>query len=265
MVLVIMKLIPLVIEVKRMKVIKRGDIHQLIFYPRVFPVNCYLVEEEKELTLIDTALPNSYRAILGFVEKLGKPLTRIVLTHAHGDHIGSLDNLKERVPEARVYISQRDDRLLRGDRSLDPEERSLPIQGGVPKPGAIKTRPDGFLKEGDTLGSLSVISTPGHTPGSLSFLDGRSRAMIVGDALQTRGGVAVAGQKKWLFPFPAWATWSKEEALKSAKKIQDLQPSLLAVGHGRMLPHPERALAKAILELEMSLKRTKGVSHGIEA
>lgn len=238
---------------KKMKVVKEDFIYQLNFYPTLFPVNCYMVEEETELTLVDAALPNSYKSILETAQKIGKPLTRIVLTHAHGDHIGSLDKLKDMLPDAKVYISKRDERLLRGDQSLDENEIKTPIKGGVPKPETVKTRPDVLLHEGDRIGSLRAINTPGHTPGSMSFIDERTNAIIAGDAFQTHGGVAVSGQMQILFPFPAMATWSKEEALKSAKKIINQKPSLLAVGHGKMIKQPVNIIEHAIHKLEKSI------------
>lgn len=61
----------------------------------VFPVNCYLVEEEEGLTLIDAALPYSSKGILMVAESIGKPITKIVLTHAHEDHLGALDSIKK--------------------------------------------------------------------------------------------------------------------------------------------------------------------------
>jgi glyoxylase-like metal-dependent hydrolase (beta-lactamase superfamily II) len=86
-------------------------------------VNVYLVEEEDGLTVIDTALPGSTKAILAAAAKFsGKPITTILLTHAHGDHIGSLDKLHAAVPEAAVVISARDARLLVKDKTLDPDE-----------------------------------------------------------------------------------------------------------------------------------------------
>ncbi|MBD1379807.1 MBL fold metallo-hydrolase [Metabacillus arenae] len=236
-----------------MKVVKEGFIHQLTFYPALFPVNCYIVEEKNELTLVDAALPNSCKSIIETVQKIGKPLTRIVLTHAHGDHIGSLDKLKDILPDAKVYISKRDERLLRGDHSLDENENQTPIKGGVPKPEEVKTRPDVLLKEGDQIGSLRAISTPGHTPGSMSFIDERTNAIIAGDAFQTRGGIAVSGHLKLLFPFPAMATWNKEESLKSAKKIKNQKPSLLAVGHGKMIKQPASIFELAIHKLEKTI------------
>ena len=56
-------------------------------------VNVYLVGEDDGLTLVDTALPRSSKAILQAAGDLGAPIRRILLTHAHGDHVGSLDEL----------------------------------------------------------------------------------------------------------------------------------------------------------------------------
>lgn len=234
-----------------MKMTQIGTLYQLTFMPRFFPVNCYLVEEEDGLTLIDAALPYSKSAILQAADKIGKPITRIVLTHAHDDHVGALDALKEALPGVPVHISSRDARLLAGDVSLDPGEPNSPIRGGVPK--KLKTRADITLQDGDRVGSLLAVSVPGHTPGSMAFLDTRSRSLIAGDAMQTRGGVAVSGQMKPLFPFPAFATWSKQSALDSARKIAALSPSLLAVGHGGMLREPLAAIQRAITEAETKL------------
>lgn len=231
-----------------MRITKIGTVFQLSFMPRVFPVNCYLVEEENELTLIDAALPFSTKGIMDAAERIGKPITRIVLTHAHNDHIGALDALKELLPNAQVSISSRDSLLLAGDSTLLPNEKDKPIRGGVPK--NIKTKPDLLLEDGDRIGSLEVIATPGHTPGSITLLDTRNRSLIAGDAFITRGKIVVSGLMNALFPFPALATWDKRIALESAKKLMSYQPSLLAVGHGKMLKQPGAKIEQAIAEAE---------------
>lgn len=235
-----------------MRVIKEGYLYQLTFMPRFFPVNCYFIEEEDGLTLIDAALPYSAKPILQAAEKIGKQIKRIVLTHAHGDHVGALDELKAKL-DVPVYISDRDSRLLADDTTLDSTEPQTPIRGGVPK--NIKTRPDVLLKEGDQIGSLEVISSPGHTPGSISLLDKRSNIMIAGDAFQTRGGTAVSGVTIPWFPFPAMATWNKETALQSARKISELNPTLLAVGHGELLRNPAGSIEKAIQKAEAAFTK----------
>lgn len=227
---------------------KYGQLIQLSFMPRLFPVNCYLVEEEEGVTLIDAALPYSANGILQAVQEIGKPLTRIVLTHVHDDHVGALDVLKTRFPEIPVYVSARDARLMEGDVSLDPGEPATPIRGGVPK--KLASRADVTFTDGERIGSLLAVAAPGHTPGSFALLDTRSGALIAGDAFQTRAGIAVSGTVRPLFPFPALATWHKETALASARKLAGLKPSLLAVGHGPVLEQPAAAIAKAIAAAE---------------
>lgn len=235
-----------------MRVIKEGFLYQVTFMPKLFPVNCYFIEEEEGLTLVDAALPNSAKPILQAAQQIGKPIKRIVLTHAHGDHIGALDQLKDQL-QVPVYISARDSRLLAGDTSLDPSEPQSPIRGGIPK--NIKTKADVLLQDGEQIGSLTAFSTPGHTPGSMSFLDQRTNAIIAGDAFQTRGGTAVSGITVPWFPFPAMATWNKDAALNSAKIIQGLKPSLLAVGHGELLRSPGEHIEKAIKKAEAILSK----------
>ncbi|WP_226667951.1 MBL fold metallo-hydrolase [Metabacillus litoralis] len=236
-----------------MKVTRNGDLIQLTFLPGFFPVNCYILEEDNELTLIDTGIPSSYQGIVKVIKELGKPLTNIVLTHAHGDHVGSLNKLKSNFPKVPLSISLRDSRLLKGDTSLDQHEPQTPIKGGIPKD--INVTPEKLLEDSDEIGSLQVILTPGHTPGSISLFDTRSGAIIAGDAIQTRGGVAVSGQIRPLFPFPAMATWNKKQALESVKKIKGLSPSLLAVGHGHMIEAPSVHLQKSIDKAEENLNK----------
>lgn len=235
-----------------MRTIRKQTVYQLTFLPRVFPVNAYLVEEEDGLTVIDAALPYSVQGILRAAARIGKPITRIALTHAHGDHVGALDALKAALPQVPVHISLRDSRLLAGDRSLDVHEVQSPIRGDVPKAGKVKTKPDVLLQDGDRIGSLLAIAAPGHTPGHMAFFDTRNGALIAGDAFQTRGGIAVSGQLRPLFPFPAMATWNKEASLATARKLNALNPSLLAVGHGPMLEQPQAKIEQAIQTAERS-------------
>lgn len=236
-----------------MRVTQEGNLLQLTWMPGWFPVNCYLVEEDKELTLIDAAMSFSVQGIIRTAASLNKPITRIVLTHAHGDHVGALDALKQRLPDARVYISERDASLLGGDRSLRQDEPQTPIKGSVPS--KIATRPDILLRDGDYAGSLRAVSTPGHTPGSMSFLDERSGALIAGDAFQTFRRTAVAGTVVPWFPFPAMATWNKDQALASAFKLLAASPSVLAVGHGNMLISPVEHMKQAAHEAQLKLQK----------
>ncbi|HEX6482743.1 MAG TPA: MBL fold metallo-hydrolase [Ktedonobacteraceae bacterium] len=227
----------------------------LLQLTRLVAFNCYLVREDDGFTLIDTNMSGQAQAIMQGASKLGLPIVRILLTHAHVDHVGSLDALHDALPHAQVAISERDARFLSGDKSLDPSEPQVRLRGGYP---ICKTKPALLLHEGDRIGSLEVIATPGHTPGHVAFLDTRDHAVIAGDAFQTQGGVAVSGTFEWLFPLPALATWHKGLALESARKLLALQPSLLAVGHGRVLSYPQAAMERAIHVMERSLAKEEG-------
>jgi glyoxylase-like metal-dependent hydrolase (beta-lactamase superfamily II) len=206
-------------------------------------VNVYLVSEEDGLTVIDTALPGSTAAIAKAAEQIGQPVQRILLTHAHGDHVGSLDVLHERFPDAEVLISVRDARLLDKDMTLDADEPQGKIKGSVP---GTKTRPNTRLREGDMVGSLQAVAAPGHTPGHFAFIDTRDRTLYCGDAYSTLAGVATSAKANPLFPLPVLATWDKPTALASAKALRALDPARLAPGHGKVVESPGAAMDKAI-------------------
>lgn len=206
-------------------------------------VNCYLVREDDGLTLVDAMIPWSAKAIQAAAAKLGAPILRIALTHAHSDHIGSLDALHAMLPEAEVLISSRDARLLAKDRRLDPGEPQTKLRGGL---SGAATTPTRTFEDGEMVGSLQVIATPGHTPGHVSFHDPRSNTLICGDAFATLGGVATTAKGNWKFPLPAMATWHKPTALESARKLLALNPEHLAPGHGAIVDSPTAAMATAI-------------------
>lgn len=227
-----------------MRITHHGDyVVQLTRFPRFFPVNCYLVREGDSLTLVDTGLSGSAPAILDAAHQLELPIQRIVLTHTHSDHVGSLDALHKLLPDAEVLISARDARFLAGELRLDPDEAQGKLRGSYQ---SVTTRPDRLLFDGDRVGALRVVSAPGHTPGHIALLDTRDGTLIAGDALQTRAGVAVAGTVRWRFPFPALATWHSPTALASARRLRALEPTRLAVGHGEILEDPLAAMDDAI-------------------
>jgi glyoxylase-like metal-dependent hydrolase (beta-lactamase superfamily II) len=206
------------------------------------PINSYFVREDDGLTLVDANLPGRATRIVEIALGLELPVRRIVLTHAHKDHTGSLDAICELLPSADVFIGGRESRLLEQDFSLDRTEPQQKIRGHF---APVKAKPS-LLDPGDHVVSLRALATPGHTPGHFAFFDERNGALLAGDALQTAGGLAVAGDLRLLFPFPAMFTWDKRLALESARLLRDLNPTCLATGHGPVMQLPLARLDRAI-------------------
>jgi glyoxylase-like metal-dependent hydrolase (beta-lactamase superfamily II) len=206
-------------------------------------VNAYLVTEDDGLTLVDTMLPRSATAILGAAEELGAPIVRIALTHAHGDHIGSLDELAAALPGVEVLISTRDARLLDKDKSLDPGEPQSKVRGSLP---GARTRPTRTLAAGDMVGALEVVAAPGHTPGHVAFFDRRDGTLLCGDTYTTLGGVATTDKMRLPFPLASMATWDGATEIESARALRALGPARLAPGHGKIVDAPLAAMDAAI-------------------
>ena len=206
-------------------------------------VNAYLVREDDGLTLVDTMIGGSAKRLLAAAADLGAPIVRIALTHAHGDHIGSLDALAKALPGAEVIISARDARLLSKDKSLDPGEPKGRWRGSFP---GAKTAPGRTVVAGDRIGSLEVVAAPGHTPGHIALLDPRDGTLICGDAYSTLGGVATTAKPYSRFPLPGLATWNGQVELESARALRALEPARLAPGHGKVVEAPVPAMDAAI-------------------
>ena len=206
-------------------------------------VNAFLVREEDGLTLIDTTLPRGAKKILAAARDAGAPIRRIALTHAHGDHIGGLDALARELPGVEVIIGSRDVRLMEKDLSLDPGEPQTPIRGDL---RGCATRPTRTVEEGDRIGSLEVIASPGHTPGHVAFLDTRDDTLYCGDVFSTWAGVETSARANPRFPLVVMGTWHRPTVLASAQKLRALNPARLAPGHGRVLETPADAMDRAI-------------------
>jgi glyoxylase-like metal-dependent hydrolase (beta-lactamase superfamily II) len=193
-------------------------------------INCYLVAESDGFTLIDTNFKGCEDDILAAAAKAGKPIRRILLTHAHPDHMGSIDALIAKLGPLEIAASKRSVPLLKlpPDTSLEPGETNKPIKN-TPGIRSLVTR---TLAEGDLYGSLRVIETPGHLPGHLSLLDERDGTLYAGDGVICLGGLRVAGHAPWYATPTNLFTWDKNLALASAQKLLEYPIVRFATGHG---------------------------------
>jgi glyoxylase-like metal-dependent hydrolase (beta-lactamase superfamily II) len=205
-------------------------------------INCFFVREVDGLTLVDTNVAGSAAGILNAARGLNAPIRRIVLTHAHIDHVGSTDALIRELPDVELVVGLRESRLLQRDFSLDAEETGKKLFGF---PG-VKCKPTRLLVDGDHVGSLQAVPSPGHTPGHMAYLDFRDGSLIAGDAFTTQMGVIAAGVFKFYFPFPALFSWNRQRAAESASKLRNLEPARLAVGHGKTIDSPIVAMGQAV-------------------
>ncbi len=206
-------------------------------------VNAFLVREEDGFTMVDTMVRGSGKALSEAAAEAGGQVRRIVITHAHNDHYGSLSALAKSLPDAELIASTRDARLMSGDKTPEPGEAEGKLRVGFPDLGISFHR---LVDEGDRVGSLEVVAAPGHSPGQIALRDTRDGGLIAADAYTNLGGLATSAGPYWRFPLPGIVTWHRPTALESARRLRGLDPTWLAMGHGKPIEDPVPEMEKAI-------------------
>lgn len=166
--------------------------------PVTFPgcwAGVYLVTGQENI-LVDTGgcAATVDSDIVPALEKLGmtlKDISWMAMTHIHGDHVGGAARLKELAPWIRTACFEGSAERMRSPRDYSAEIRAAFPGKSAPVPAVLDgVEPDLLLKDGDTLGDLVLIHTPGHDTDSCSYLDTRTRTLLTGDSLQLNGTVS---------------------------------------------------------------------------
>ena len=196
--------------------------------------NAYLVKDRKAM-LVDAGAPNEADKILAAVKKAGvreQDIALLLHTHGHFDHAGSTAELKRRLG-VPVAVHANDAFMLREGRNGEIKPRNLEarlIAALIPN-SFERSEPDILIEQELSLGEFGVdariLFTPGHTRGSISIITDQDA--IIGDVLM---GGWLGGA--WLGARPNYHYYidDLEQLHASLKRIMDLKPARLHVGHG---------------------------------
>lgn len=198
-------------------------------------LNAYLIRGHDGFTLVDAGLKGFHRYVQRALRQLGSrldALKRIVITHAHPDHVGALPKLQQMV-NATTYAHRLDAPVIRGDWPMaypKPEELS-PIhrllQGSMHRLALTPARVDVELVDGQTLPEAAgarVIHLPGHSHGQIGLYLSEEKTLIGGDVvIHWPWGLALPLR-------PASPDWAAVK--QSIRKAAELPLDNLLLGHG---------------------------------
>ncbi|MGE0885669.1 MAG: MBL fold metallo-hydrolase [Blastocatellales bacterium] len=242
----------------------------------VGPINIYLVIEEP-LTLVDTG-PKTEEALFALRDQLRKfgfeikDIKRVILTHTHEDHCGLAASIQKN-SGARVYVHEWEYKNISQHRQTRVN-RHLLKRAGVPAEEleAMAGRYELIHHYADAVedveayrdeqefvfvtGSLRVVHTPGHTPGSCCLLREATRLMLTGDTVLksiTPNPVLNADPIDPQRRFP-----SLGEYLVSLARIREFAPTLLKTSHGGDVTDYEEHFHRSIRHIQE--RQTKVIS-----
>lgn len=209
-------------------------------------VNWFVVAQGDRLTVVDCGNPNQYQQLPDVLAAMGRSMgdvEAIVLTHAHGDHLGSAARI-ESESGGTVYVHGDDEALATGNAHRTAERhfvrdlgnsfawKSLPffLRGGATKAPPVaeaSTFVDGAVL--DIPGSPRVIHTPGHTGGSACLVLDDRGVILTGDALVT---LSIVSGETGPMIMPGSFNADSSTSLSSLDRLRAIDADLILPGHG---------------------------------
>lgn len=227
---------------------------------RILFVNVFAVHSSDSWVLVDAGLYLSAKWIQRWAAREFGSLRpkAIILTHAHFDHAGALEDLAKEW-DVPVYAHPLEVPHITGKAKYPPPDPSVggglmavlsPLYSRGPSNVGERAKPlpgDGSVPH---LPDWRCIPTPGHTDGHVSFFRESDRTLLVGDAFCTtdqESFLAVAQQKPELHGPPAYYTTNWDAARDSVRKLAALHPLIIAPGHGQPIVGEDAAVHLAEL------------------
>ena len=215
-------------------------------------VHAFLVDDGTGLTLIDTLYDADASFIVDVIKRIGRDvsdLKNIVITHAHRSHMGGLATLKAQ-SNAKIWAHEWESDIIAGDRkaqgvSIIPGrplnfrvyylQLGLAFGLGPHSPCEV----DNFLKDGDSVGPLTVCHAPGHSPGHLALFWKERRTLFAGDAIATWPNLSLG-----------WSAFNlnSRQHYKSLHTLAEFGADVIAVGHGEPATGEQVAQLQTMIE-----------------
>jgi glyoxylase-like metal-dependent hydrolase (beta-lactamase superfamily II) len=234
------------------------------------PAAAYAVDTTDGLILVDSGLEANAAQLSSQLAELRldvKRLRAILLTHAHGDHVLGAAQLRARTG-AKVYAGRGDCQPIREGGPREAFFSTFHMPNDTPHPTPV----DVELSGGETLTfgevSFRALATPGHTPGSVSYLMKRDglTALFTGDVVQSLSRASPSFLGTYAAYLPPLYRGNARDYLGSLRRLRELPvPDLVLPGHPRMDETPQNPrlgdagwhalLDAGIAEMEKLLKR----------
>lgn len=204
-----------------------------------------VISNNDSLILIDTGFPGVFSQICEAVEKEGlefSKLNTIIFTHQDIDHIGNVGEIKNKVlKKIKTFSHEEEKAYINGEKTpvklamLESNLEDLPdnikVAYKMLKAGFEnnKVNIDQTLIDGQELsycGGITVIHTPGHTPGHICLYFKQSKVLIAGDILAVSDGLLVRGNQVYNF--------DNQENNRSIQKLMKYDIETVICYHGGM-------------------------------